>query len=183
MFFFCHHITSNFFIYLFFLHTCPEELEQDENDKNDAETSVERIYLKACKLVGVVPVSYFIRNLDSPTMTLSHHGIGPSGCEALAIALTVRMGSLLTFLICVSHKYSLKKSLSSFQSDTNINTLKLADNHIQAGGAQRLAEMLRVNFTIQHLVRQSKQWTTRGHNRFSSCVALAPSQSQLLLLL
>lgn len=74
-----------------------EDLEQNQKEKNDFETSVSRIYLKACKLVGVVPVSYFIRNLDSPTMTLSHHGIGPSGCEALAIALTVRMELLLSF--------------------------------------------------------------------------------------
>lgn len=78
-----------FFLYLY-IH--PEELEKNEKGKNDAETSVGRIYLKACKLVSVVPVSYFMRNLDSATMTLSHHGIGPSGCEALAIALTVRMG-------------------------------------------------------------------------------------------
>lgn len=68
-----------------------EDLEQTRKEKNNFETSVSRIYLKACKLVGVVPVSYFIRNLDSTTMTLSHHGIGPSGCEALAIALTVCM--------------------------------------------------------------------------------------------
>lgn len=39
----------------------------------------------------------------------------------------------------------------------HISTLELADNHIQAGGAQCLVEMLRVNFTIQHLVSQSKK--------------------------
>lgn len=76
----------------FFSYLYPEELEQKEKEKNNTETSVGTIYLKACKLVGVVPVSYFIRNLDSTTMALSHHGVGPSGCEALALALTVRMG-------------------------------------------------------------------------------------------
>lgn len=34
----------------------------------------------------------------------------------------------------------------------HINTLELADNHIQAEGAKYLMEMLRANFTIQHLV-------------------------------
>lgn len=51
--------------------------------------SIADVYLQACKLVGVVPVSYFIRNLDSTAMTLSHHGLGPLGCKALAIALVV----------------------------------------------------------------------------------------------
>uniref|UniRef100_A0A3Q2Z1I3 Leucine rich repeat containing 74A n=1 Tax=Hippocampus comes TaxID=109280 RepID=A0A3Q2Z1I3_HIPCM len=81
-------------------------------------------YLQACKLLGVVPVSYFIRNLDSRTMTLNHHGLGPLGCKALAIALV---------------------------SDTHLNTLELADNYIQAEGAKDLSEMLKANFTIQHL--------------------------------
>uniref|UniRef100_A0A3Q3E098 Leucine rich repeat containing 74A n=1 Tax=Labrus bergylta TaxID=56723 RepID=A0A3Q3E098_9LABR len=85
--------------------------------------------LQACKLVGVVPVSYFIRNINSSTMTLSHHGLGPLGCKALAIALT----------------------------DMNINTLELADNHIQAEGAKYLVEMLRANFTIQYLDLSNNQ--------------------------
>lgn len=51
--------------------------------------STVEVYLQACKLVGVVPVSYFIRNLDSTTMSLTHHGLGPLGCKALAIALVV----------------------------------------------------------------------------------------------
>lgn len=34
----------------------------------------------------------------------------------------------------------------------HINTLELADNNIQAEGAKYLVEMLRANFTIQHLV-------------------------------
>lgn len=34
----------------------------------------------------------------------------------------------------------------------NINTLELADNHIQAEGAKYLVEMLRTNLTIRNLV-------------------------------
>nr|XP_057946835.1 leucine-rich repeat-containing protein 74A-like isoform X1 [Doryrhamphus excisus] len=98
------------------------ELEMDENRNGD--TSVADVYLQACKLVGVVPVSYFIRNLDSPIMALSHRSLGALGCKALSIALV---------------------------SDMHIDTLELADNDIQAEGAKHLAEMLRANFTIQNL--------------------------------
>ncbi|XP_061552902.1 leucine-rich repeat-containing protein 74A [Phycodurus eques] len=103
-----------------------EDFDTDLDEKEDRsnKTSIADVYRQACKLVGVVPVSYFIRNLDSPTMTLTHHGLGPLGCKALAIALV---------------------------SDTHLNTLELADNYIQAEGAKDLAEMLKANFTIQHL--------------------------------
>ncbi|XP_074548854.1 uncharacterized protein lrrc74a [Halichoeres trimaculatus] len=100
------------------------DLESDDNEESQTEMSLSEVYLQACKLVGVVPVSHFLRNLNSPTMTLSHHGLGPLGCKALAIALV---------------------------TDMNINTLEVADNNIKAEGAKYLAEMLRANFTIQHL--------------------------------
>ncbi|XP_070402884.1 leucine-rich repeat-containing protein 74A [Nothobranchius furzeri] len=112
-----------------------QDLESGENIKVSKEMSVAEVYLQACKLVGVVPVSYFIRNLDSPTMTLTHHGLGPLGCKALAIALV---------------------------SDMHINTLELADNHIQAEGVKCLLELLRANFTIQHLDVSNNNLTSEG---------------------
>lgn len=52
--------------------------------------STAEVYLQACKLVRVVPVSYFLRNLGCATINLNHHGLGPSGGKALAIALVVK---------------------------------------------------------------------------------------------
>ncbi|KAF7670219.1 hypothetical protein LDENG_00043490 [Lucifuga dentata] len=101
------------------------DLDSDEKEEsNNKETSTAEVYLQACRQVGVVPVSYFIQNLDNPTMTLSHHGLGPLGSKALAVALV---------------------------TDMRINTLELADNNILAEGAKYLMEMLRANFTIQYL--------------------------------
>ncbi|KAM9707513.1 uncharacterized protein lrrc74a isoform 1-T1 [Menidia menidia] len=111
-----------------------DDQEQSKKDKK-REMSVAEVYMQACKLVGVVPVSYFIRNLDSSTMTLSHHGLGSLGCKALAIALV---------------------------TDMHINTLEVADNNIQAEGAKYLVEMLRANFTIQHLDLSNNHLKTAG---------------------
>uniref|UniRef100_A0A8C4T5I6 Leucine rich repeat containing 74A n=1 Tax=Erpetoichthys calabaricus TaxID=27687 RepID=A0A8C4T5I6_ERPCA len=83
------------------------------------------IYLKACQLVGVVPVSRILRNFNSPSLNLNHRGLGPRGAKALAIMLV---------------------------SNTSITSLELEDNHIQAEGAVSLTEMLSVNSTIQDLV-------------------------------
>ncbi|XP_016420214.1 leucine-rich repeat-containing protein 74A [Sinocyclocheilus rhinocerous] len=86
--------------------------------------STEELYLQACQLVGVVPVRYFLRNLGSATINLNHHGLGPLGAKALAIALV---------------------------TDMHTTTLELADNSLLAKGARYLTEMLRANFTIHNL--------------------------------
>ncbi|XP_073668388.1 leucine-rich repeat-containing protein 74A [Paramisgurnus dabryanus] len=99
------------------------ELDAQEVKSNDS-LSTGEIYLQACKLVGVVPVRYFLRNLGSDTINMNHHGLGPLGGKALAIALV---------------------------TDVHTTTLQLADNFLLAEGAKYLMEMLRTNLTIQHL--------------------------------
>ena len=47
-------------------------------------------YIQACKMNGVIPVSYFLRNVQSPKLDMKHHGIGASGTKAISIALVVR---------------------------------------------------------------------------------------------
>lgn len=47
------------------------------------------LYLEACRLMEVVPVSHFIQNLAKPYINLNHHGLGPKGVKAIAIALVV----------------------------------------------------------------------------------------------
>uniref|UniRef100_A0A7N8X1C2 Leucine rich repeat containing 74A n=1 Tax=Mastacembelus armatus TaxID=205130 RepID=A0A7N8X1C2_9TELE len=122
------------------------DLESDDECSN--ETPIAEVYLEACKLVGVVPVSYFIRNLHSTTMSLSHHGLGPLGCKALAIALV---------------------------TDIQINTLELADNHIQAEGTKYLMELLRANFTVQHLVCRAVNRPIEGTSGFQMNIDLTSS--------
>uniref|UniRef100_A0A674JVG9 Leucine rich repeat containing 74A n=1 Tax=Terrapene triunguis TaxID=2587831 RepID=A0A674JVG9_9SAUR len=86
---------------------------------------LQELYLEACKLVGVVPVSYFLRNMEEPYMNLNHHGLGPQGAKAIAIALV---------------------------SNTTITHLELEDNWILAEGVMCLVQMLRENCYIQELV-------------------------------
>uniref|UniRef100_A0A8C1WMD7 Leucine rich repeat containing 74A n=1 Tax=Cyprinus carpio TaxID=7962 RepID=A0A8C1WMD7_CYPCA len=112
--------------------------------------STEELYLQACKLVGVVPVRYFLRNLGSAAINLNHHGLGPLGAKALAIALV---------------------------TDMHTTTLELADNFLLAEGARHLMEMLRANFTIHNLVSLSycshvpavMHLSTRGKIETSVC--------------
>ena len=46
-------------------------------------------YLQACRDSGVIPVSFFHRNLQQADIDIKHHGLGPMGAKAIAIALVV----------------------------------------------------------------------------------------------
>ncbi|XP_027997135.2 leucine-rich repeat-containing protein 74A [Eptesicus fuscus] len=99
------------------------DLEIEDTEKYFT-TGQKELYMEACKLVGVVPVSYFIRNMEESYMNLNHHGLGPHGTKAIAIALV---------------------------SNTSLITLELADNSIMEEGILSLVEMLQENYYLQEL--------------------------------
>ncbi|XP_070370217.1 leucine-rich repeat-containing protein 74A isoform X4 [Equus asinus] len=99
------------------------DLEMEDTEKFFT-TGQKELYLEACKLVGVVPVSYFIRNMEESYVNLNHHGLGPRGTKAIAIALV---------------------------SNTAVMTLELEDNCIMAEGVVSLTQMLRENYYLQEL--------------------------------
>ncbi|XP_058511156.1 leucine-rich repeat-containing protein 74A isoform X1 [Ochotona princeps] len=97
---------------------------ETEDDEKLYTTGQRELYLEACKLLGVVPVSYFLRNMEEPYMNLNHHGLGPKGTKAIAIALV---------------------------SNTSIIKLELEDNYIMGEGVLSLVEMLHENYYLQEL--------------------------------
>ncbi|XP_030659046.1 leucine-rich repeat-containing protein 74A isoform X1 [Nomascus leucogenys] len=95
-----------------------------EDDEKSFTTGQKELYLEACKLVGVVPVSYFIRNMEESYVNLNHHGLGPRGTKAIAIALV---------------------------SNTAVTKLELEDNCITEEGVLSLVEMLQENYYLQEM--------------------------------
>ncbi len=77
--------------YAFSFHLLSEE-------KEEYDVTGKKLYLQACEALGVVPVSAFLRNLQSAEVDLRHHGIGPKGAKAIAIALSV---SCLSVCVCL----------------------------------------------------------------------------------
>ncbi|XP_029808681.1 leucine-rich repeat-containing protein 74A isoform X1 [Suricata suricatta] len=115
------------------------DLEIEDTEKLFT-TGQRELYLEACKLVGVVPVSYFIRNMEESYVNLNHHGLGPTGTRAIAIALV---------------------------SNTSIVTLELADNHITEEGALSLVEMLQENSFLQDLNISDNELGFKGASTIS----------------
>ncbi|XP_019282805.2 leucine-rich repeat-containing protein 74A isoform X7 [Panthera pardus] len=115
------------------------DLEIEDTEKLFT-TGQRELYLEACKLVGVVPVSYFIRNMEESYMNLNHHGLGPSGTKAIAIALV---------------------------SNTSIVTLELADNCIMEEGTLSLVQMLQENYYLQDLNISNNDLGLKGASTIS----------------
>lgn len=46
-------------------------------------------YVKACKMLSITPSTFCFRCLNEISLVIPHHGIGPNGAKAVAIALVV----------------------------------------------------------------------------------------------
>ncbi|NXC67150.1 LR74A protein, partial [Anhinga anhinga] len=117
------------------------DLEVEDPEKAFAGITGAELYLEACRLMEVVPVSHFIQNLAKPYMNLNHHGLGPKGVKAIAIALV---------------------------SNATITHLELEDNCILAEGAICIAEMLRENSSLQELNISNNHLDTAGAEAIAS---------------
>ncbi|NWU48314.1 LR74A protein, partial [Dromas ardeola] len=117
------------------------DLEVEDPEKTFVYIMGTELYLEACRLMKVVPVSHFIQNLAKPYINLNHHGLGPKGVKAIAIALV---------------------------SNTTITHLELEDNCILAEGAICIAEMLRENSSLQKLNISNNHLDTAGAKAIAS---------------
>ncbi|NXW39981.1 LR74A protein, partial [Nyctiprogne leucopyga] len=117
------------------------DLEVEDPEKAFVGIMGTELYLEACRLMEVVPVSHFIENLDKPYINLNHHGLGPKGVKAIAIALV---------------------------SNGTVTHLELEDNCILAEGAICLAEMLRENSSLQELNISNNHLDTAGAEAIAS---------------
>ncbi|NXE76867.1 LR74A protein, partial [Cochlearius cochlearius] len=117
------------------------DLEVEDPEKAFVGITGAELYLEACRLMEVVPVSHFIQNLAKPYINLNHHGLGPKGAKAIAIALV---------------------------SNATVTHLELEDNCILAEGAICIAEMLRENSSLQKLNLSNNHLDTAGAEAIAS---------------
>uniref|UniRef100_A0A672GLX1 Leucine rich repeat containing 74A n=1 Tax=Salarias fasciatus TaxID=181472 RepID=A0A672GLX1_SALFA len=113
--------------------TSDQKLTQDQDWDTDLDEDGTRglsraeVYLQACRRIGAVPVSAFVRAVSDTTVNLNRYGVGPRGARALAVALKVT-------------------------DDKVVTKLELEDNRLKAEGTRYLMKMLQSNTTIESLV-------------------------------
>ena len=65
-----------------------DEPEKELNEYDSAATG-RKLYQDACKLYGVIPVTFFFRYMEQELFDISHRQLGPASTRAMAVALTV----------------------------------------------------------------------------------------------
>ena len=120
--------------------TSDEEYDTDlegefKEDALDDHSQDKRQYYTACKNLGLIPCTPFLRQLDKPEMNLKHYNLGPMGAEAVAVAL---------------------------MTNNRVLTLNIADNCIGVDGALYIAKMLTENPFITELDVSQNDLRTQG---------------------
>ncbi|XP_038530222.1 leucine-rich repeat-containing protein 74A isoform X9 [Canis lupus baileyi] len=127
------------------------DLEIEDTEKFFT-TRQNELYLEACRLMSVVPVSYFLRNMEESYMNLNHHGLGPNGTKAIAIALVANYQ--IKTLDLSHNQFSDKGGEYMGQMlalNVGLQSLDLSWNHFYIRGAVALCNGLRANGTLQKL--------------------------------
>uniref|UniRef100_A0ACB8G4P0 Leucine-rich repeat-containing protein 74A n=1 Tax=Sphaerodactylus townsendi TaxID=933632 RepID=A0ACB8G4P0_9SAUR len=133
--------------------SCDTDIEIEDAERLFTTITGAELYREACKLVKVIPVSYFIRNMEEPVMNLNHHGLGPKGTKAIAIALVNLSNNHLDTegaeAIC-------RMFLDNI---SNIRAIQLAGNNFRDEAAPYFSESLMGNYRVIEL--------DLSHNEFS----------------
>ena len=126
------------------------------SEPEEFDSSGVRAYVNECNRVGVIPVSFFKRHVHDNHFVMRNHGLGPLGAKAICKPLTVRC---IKFIYFYSPKFMYILNVNKIclfpnfsQINTNIESLDLEGNHIEAEGAKYLHRMLRKNSYISELV-------------------------------
>ncbi|KAI8829883.1 hypothetical protein BJ741DRAFT_369718 [Chytriomyces cf. hyalinus JEL632] len=128
-----------------------------ESDLNDVDGILKRKivndpYITACKVLGVVPVSYFAERINTNEIILKHRGLGPKGAQAIA--------SVLEFNNSISHLDLSDNWIESggahigrsLQINRTLTFLNLSNNKLSLHGGAEIAEMLGFNGTLKTLI-------------------------------
>ncbi|CAH3038932.1 unnamed protein product [Pocillopora meandrina] len=106
-------------------------IEEDPQENNQGREN----YLTACKNLGLIPCTPFLKQIGKAEMNLKHYNLGSLGAEAVAVAL---------------------------MQNTKVLSVNIADNCIGADGAIYMAKMLTENPYITELDVSQNDLRTQG---------------------
>lgn len=130
----------------------PETDLELEDEKSEFDSTMKGVYLCACKRLGVIPCSYFLRHMFDREIKLRHHGLGKLGAEAISWPLQTNT----TTLSVDFHDNWLEGDGGAAISEMllencYISEIDLSDNRLGSKGVTAICKMLMQNTVIQTL--------------------------------
>ncbi|KAL5477665.1 hypothetical protein EMCRGX_G024490 [Ephydatia muelleri] len=124
-----------------------------EEEKDEYDPTGCKDYFKTCNVLGIIPVSSFVKTLreGKAEVLLRHHGLGPKGAKAIAIALMTN--TIVSHLDISDNGLEVAGgiAIATMLKDNNyIVHLDLSDNFLGSPAAFAVASMAKVNSTITH---------------------------------
>ncbi|KAL9985644.1 hypothetical protein ACROYT_G008067 [Oculina patagonica] len=159
-----------------------------EEPREEYDPTGRKAYRDACSQLGIIPVSFVIEHITREEINIKHHGLGPSGAQAIAFALmrntTTTTLNLRDCAIGPDGSLFIARLL---KENFYITELDLGQNKIKSPGAQAIAEVITDNNTIKTLnlswsdfkdkdaaclaegirVNQTLTWLDLSHNEFA----------------
>ncbi|KAH3856608.1 hypothetical protein DPMN_099200 [Dreissena polymorpha] len=127
------------------------DLELDE-EKSEFDVTGRATYLNACRALGVVPVSYFLRHMTDRRLSLAHHGLGAVGMKALSYSLMNN-----TFILALDLEDNWlcgeggEYAAAMLKENCYITELNLANNKLGSVGCAAICRVLHANVTLRNI--------------------------------
>lgn len=139
-------------------------------------------YVKACKMLSITPSTFCFRCLNEISLVIPHHGIGPNGAKAVAIALV--NNSTVSSLDLSSNglgSAGLFYVLEMLQSNKIISDINLAGNDLGSRGARLISDSLRKNRTITKLNISGNSFSERDATHMAKLISRNKALKELIL--
>ncbi|XP_019620314.1 PREDICTED: leucine-rich repeat-containing protein 74B-like isoform X2 [Branchiostoma belcheri] len=142
-----------------------------EDKRIEYDSTGRTTYKEACKQIGVVPVSYFLRHMQDSELVMMHHGLGPLGAKAIATSLVTNTTILKlnlrdNWLEAQGGKYIAEMLVENCY----IHDLDLSYNKIGNDGAEPIAEMLQDNSTLDRVLLSGNGFGDKAAEAFAEAI-------------
>lgn len=139
--------------------------------REDYDATGRTTYKEACRLNGVIPVSYFLRHIADTELVMKHHGLGPAGSKAISIALVTN--TTICKLNLSDNWLSAEGGIAiadMLRENCYITDLDLSDNKLNNSGARAVCDMLQQNNTITHLTLAGNGFEDKSAEYFAEVI-------------
>ncbi|XP_063678129.1 leucine-rich repeat-containing protein 74B-like [Bolinopsis microptera] len=139
-----------------------------EEEKTNYDTTGREVYVNQCKSLNIIPVSYFLRNMQGSEIHMSHHGLGPKGTKAIALALV--NNTTVLKLNLADNALEAEGGLyiaNMLRENCYITVLDLSENKLGTAGAKSLGDMLHINVNLKEVYLAGNSFTDKDIEHFS----------------